>query len=492
MTQNTVRVRFAPSPTGYLHIGGARTAIYNWLYARHSGGKFLLRIEDTDRHRYVPDALNDIMASMRWLGLDWDEGPEAGGDYGPYFQSERLELYKKYAEQLVDRGLAYRCYCTPERLEALRKSQEEAKTTIGYDRHCLNMTEAERRRCEASGIRPVIRFKIPREGHTKVRDLVRGEMEFENSTIDDFVLLKSDGYPTYHLANIIDDHLMRISHVMRGDEWLVSTPRHVLLYKAFGWDPPEFAHLPVFLAPGGGKLSKRHGATSVREYRDKGILPEALFNFLLLLGWNPGTDQELFTAEEAVKAFSLERINASPVALSFEKLDWFNGVYIRNLTHEDLARRCLPYLAQAHLVPEPCPEERFRYLVSLMPLLQERLKSLPDITEAAGFFLAENIPAPAKEILIPKKMDQDQTLRVLEGAEQVLRGVDPEFKEAELERVLRELAVKLGLHDGQVFMPLRVAVSGKTATPGIFETLRALGKERVLKRVAAAKEVLRK
>ena len=297
MNENQVRVRFAPSPTGYLHIGGARTALYNWLFARHCGGRFLLRIEDTDRNRFVPDALADITASLRWLGIDWDEGPEAGGEYGPYFQSERLEHYREYAEQLLSEGKAYRCYCTPERLEELRKSQEAAKQPLGYDRYCCNLTEEQRRDLEKSGAKSVVRFKIPREGRTMVHDLLRGEMTFENSTIDDFVLLKSDGYPTYHLANIIDDHLMKISHVMRGDEWLVSTPRHVLLYQAFGWEPPQFAHLPVFLAPsGGGKLSKRHGATSVREYREKGYLPEALANFLLLLGWNPGTEQELFNS----------------------------------------------------------------------------------------------------------------------------------------------------------------------------------------------------
>jgi glutamyl-tRNA synthetase len=233
-TSNEVRVRFAPSPTGYLHIGGARTAIYNWLFARHCGGKFILRIEDTDRNRYVPDALQDIMASMRWLGMDWDEGPEVGGEYGSYFQSERLELYHKYAEQLVVEGKAYRCYCTSERLEQLRKEQEAAKTTVGYDRHCLHLTEEERREKEASGAKCVIRFKIPREGRTVFRDMVRGELSFENNTLDDLVLLKSDGYPTYHLANVIDDHSMKISHVMRGDEWIPSTPRHVLLYQAFG------------------------------------------------------------------------------------------------------------------------------------------------------------------------------------------------------------------------------------------------------------------
>ncbi len=486
-----VRVRFAPSPTGYLHIGGARTAIYNWLFARHTGGKFILRIEDTDRNRFVPDALQDIMASLRWLGIDWDEGPEAGGDYGSYFQSERLELYQKYAEELIREGKAYRCYCTSERLEQLRKEQEAAKGWVGYDRHCLNLTEQELQAGKESGVKSVIRFKIPRENRTVFRDLIRGELGFENSTLDDFVLLKSDGFPTYHLANVIDDHFMKISHVMRGDEWIPSTPRHVLLYQAFGWELPQYAHLPIFLAPGGGKLSKRHGATSVREYREKGYLPGALFNFLLLLGWNPGDDRELFTLQAAAEEFSMERINASPVALSFEKLDWFNGLYIRSLGPEELAGYCLPYLQQAGLLVDPCPEERFRYLVQVMPLVRERLKSIPEIVNLADFFFLEEIPAPQKALLIPKKMDLNQSLQALEGSVDVLRAVSSEFKETDLEEALRSLAAKLGLQDGQVFMPLRVAISGRTATPGIFETLHALGKERVLRRIQNAVEVLR-
>lgn len=491
MSQNEVRVRFAPSPTGYLHIGGARTALYNWLFARHCGGTFILRIEDTDRNRYVPDALSDIMASLRWMGIDWDEGPEVGGGYGSYFQSERLELYQKYAGQLVDEGKAYRCYCTSERLDQLRKEQETNKQWVGYDRYCMNMTDGERQEKEAAGAKSVIRFKIPREGRTLFQDMIRGELSFDNGILDDFVLLKSDGFPTYHLANVIDDHFMKISHVMRGDEWIPSTPRHVLLYQAFGWEPPQYAHLPIFLAPGGGKLSKRHGATSVREYREKGYLPEALFNFLLMLGWNPGTDRELFSLADAAKEFTMERINASPVALSFEKLDWFNGVYIRNLSPDDLAKHCLPYLQQAGLLPEPCPEERYRYLVQLMPLVRERLKSIPEITDLASYFLLEEIPAPVKELLIPRKMDANQSLQALEGAQEALKAVGSDFKETDLEKALRGTAEKLGVQDGQVFMPLRVAISGRTATPGIFETLHVLGKERVVIRVQNAIQILK-
>jgi glutamyl-tRNA synthetase len=491
MSDTEMRVRFAPSPTGYLHIGGARTAIYNWLLARHYGGKFLLRIEDTDRNRYVPDALTDIMTSLRWLGIDWDEGPEVGGDCGPYFQSERLDFYQKYAKQLVTEGKAYYCFCASERLEQLRKDQEANKQPVGYDRHCLQLTDKELRENAAAGLKSVIRFKIPDQGRTIIKDLLRGEAGFDNNTLDDFILLKSDGYPTYHLAHVIDDHLMKISHVMRGDEWITSTPRHILLYQALGWEPPKFAHLPIFLAPGGGKLSKRHGATSVREYCEKGYLPEALFNFLLLLGWNPGTEQEMFSLAEAAKVFTIERINVSSVAFSTEKLDWFNGMYIRSLSVEDLAKRCMPYLQQAGLLPDPCPAEHYQYLLQVIPLVRERMKSITEVAEVTNYFFLDEIPAPTKEFLIPKKMDQQQTSAVLEGAAKVLPEVSADFKEADMEAALRNLALELGLQDGQVFMPLRVAVTGRTATPGIFETMHVLGKERVMQRIGVAIGVLK-
>jgi glutamyl-tRNA synthetase len=491
MIQNQVRVRFAPSPTGYLHIGGMRTAIFDWLLARKTGGRFILRIEDTDRHRFVPDSLADIMASLRWLGIEWDEGPEKGGEYGPYLQSERLELYQRYAQKLIDEGKAYPCYCSAERLQELRQAQEKAKAKVGYDRRCRNLTATERAELEASGARKVIRFKTPLEGQTIVKDEIRGEMVFENSTLEDLILIKSDGFPTYHFANVVDDHHMQITHVLRGAEWIASTPIHVLLYQALGWEPAKFAHLSIFLAPDGkGKLSKRHGATSVKEYREQGYLPEALFNCLLFLGWNPGTAQELFTKEEAIEQFSLERVNASPVRFSFEKLLWFNGVYLRSLAPDDLARRCLPFLQSAGLLPEPCPPERLDYLVSLMPLVQERLKLLTDVVEWTDYFLKEQLPVPTKEALIPKKLDQAQTVRVLQAILAALSGVSDQFAATDLEPVLHALPEQLGLKMGEVFMPLRVAASGRTATPGMYEMLAALGKERVLKRVNAAIKVL--
>jgi len=490
MVQTGARVRFAPSPTGYLHIGGARTALYDWLLARKTGGQFILRIEDTDRNRYVPDAVDDIKASLRWLGLDWDEGPDVGGEVGPYFQSERWELYKRYAEELVAADKAYYCFCTPERLAALREEQEARKQPSGYDRYCRSLTPAEVEKLKADGTPYVIRFKTPLTGQTRAVDALRGEMVFDHATLDDFVLLKSDGFPTYHLACVIDDHLMKITHVIRGEEWIVSSPRHFLLYQAFGWEPPVFVHLPIFLSPDGkGKLSKRHGATGVREFREKGYLPEALINFLLLLGWHPAGDQELFTLEEAAEAFSLERINVSPVSFSLEKLDWFNGIYIRKLPPADLAARCLPFLQKDGLLPDPCPPEKMEYLIRLIPLVQERIKLLSEISAALSYFLQDEIAPPAKELLIVKKGTAEETAAILRAVTAALETV-PDFSEAALEETLRAVTASLNEKPGRVFMPVRVAVTGTTTTPGLFEVLAALGKERVLQRLRQAITVL--
>ncbi len=486
MNNKEVRVRFAPSPTGYLHIGGARTALYDWLLARKAGGTFILRIEDTDRNRFVPDAVEDIKNNLRWMGLDWDEGPKAGGEVGPYFQSERLGIYKEYSEKLVSEGKAYYCFCTPERLEEMRQNQERNNQPSGYDRHCRDLTPDQVQDYKAQGLKYVIRFKVPLQGKTEVKDELRGKMVFDHETLDDFVLLKSDGYPTYHLASVVDDHLMRISHVIRGEEWIVSTPRHFLLYEAFGWEPPAFIHLPIFLSPDGkGKLSKRHGATGVREYREKGYLPEALNNFLLLLGWHPAEDRELFTLEEAREAFSVERISTSPLSFSLDKLDWYNGVYIRKLPAEELAKRCLPFLQKEGLIPDPCPSQQFDYLIRIIPLVQERIKLLTDITKAVSYFFKEEIDPPAKEMLIPKKVTQEETAVILKEVLAKLKKVD-DFNEETLEKTLRGLASSLGQKPGRVFMPVRIAVTGESATPGLFETLATIGKPRVIQRLKQA------
>ena len=348
MTTPTVRVRFAPSPTGYLHVGGARTALYNWLFARHYGGRFILRIEDTDRTRYDADAIPDLLAGLRWLGLCWDEGPEVGGEYGPYYQSDRVHLYREHAQALVSAGKAYPCYCSPERLQQVREQQRAAKLPPGYDRHCRHLTRAQIADYEAQGIKPVIRLAVPSEGHTAFEDVLRGHISVDNRQLDDLVLLKSDGFPTYHLGVVVDDHLMAITHVMRGDEWLSSVPKHVLLYQAFGWEMPTLIHLPTILDPSGaGKLSKRKKKladgremlTFVHEFRQAGYLPEALVNFLALVGWSYDGQTEFFSRDALIRYFDIDKISKSPAAFSYDKLEYMNATYIRELGHNDLAGR---------------------------------------------------------------------------------------------------------------------------------------------------------
>jgi glutamyl-tRNA synthetase len=330
-TQHAVRVRIAPSPTGYFHVGSARTALFNWLFARHYGGKFIVRVEDTDRTRYHPEAVPDLIDSLRWLGLEWDEGPEVGGSFGPYYQSERLDLYQHYAGWLVQQDAAYKCYCSPERLASLREEQRDKKQDVGYDRHCRTLTAAQRAEVEARGITPVIRLKVPLEGQTVFHDVLYGTITVENHTLDDLVLLKSDGFPTYHLAVVVDDHLMEISHIMRGDEWLSSVPKHVLLYKAFAWPLPVYAHLPLILAPTGqGKLSKRHGGVEIREFRRQGYLSEAMVNYLARVGWSYDDKTEIFSQQELVRYFDLSGVNSSPARFSYERLESINGYYIRS------------------------------------------------------------------------------------------------------------------------------------------------------------------
>ncbi len=491
MQRTAVRVRFAPSPTGNLHIGGARTALYNWLFARHTGGKFILRIEDTDRSRFRPDALNDLLQGLRWLQLEWDEGPEVGGSYGPYIQSERLPLYQEYANRLLAKGAAYRCFCPPERLQALRESQRRRGEPPGYDRACRELTQRQIAEYEAQGASSVIRLRVPEEGQTTFRDLVRGDITVDNRGLDDLVLVKSDGYPTYHMASIVDDHLMEISHVLRGDEWIPSTPRHVLLYQAFDWDPPQFAHLPVILSPTGkGKLSKRKERgpggeeymVMVHEFQQAGYLPEAMVNFLALVGWSYDEVTEVFSREKAIAAFELERINKSPSVFSYDKLNWMNGVYIRQLAPEDLAGRLMPVLARRGMVADATTA------LEVAGLVQERITTLNDAPDLVDYAFAETLSYdPA--LLVQKKMSQEDTVRALEASRHTLAEV-PSFDPEVLESALRALAGTLGLKAGQLFGTIRVAVTGKTVAPPLFGTLRLVGRERVLARLRQAHELL--
>ena len=483
MTDKPVRVRIAPSPTGYFHVGSARTALFTWLFARRHGGSFVVRIEDTDRTRYNPEAVDDFATSLRWLGLDWDEGPEVGGAYGPYYQSERLELYQQHANWLVDRGHAYRCYCSPGRLEALREQQRKEKQQVGYDRHCRYLTAAQRAEYEAEGILPVVRLKVPQEGKTSFDDVLYGTITVENATLDDLVLLKSDGYPTYHLAVVVDDHLMEISHIMRADEWLPSVPKHVLLYEAFGWGMPVLAHLPLILRPTGkGKLSKRHGDVEIRDFRRKGYLPEAMINYLARLGWSYDDKTEIFDREELTRYFDLSGVNNSPARFSYERLEWMNGYYIRQLGAEDLAQRLVPFLIQAGFVVTA--DE----VVPIVPLIRERLKTLTDVVEWTDFFFKEHLDYDA-DLLLGKRMNAAESLHILRQARETLAAL-PEFEAETIELALRNLAADLGFKVGPLLGIIRVAVSGKTVAPPLFETLAILGRGRTLVRIEKGIEAL--
>ena len=478
-----VRVRYAPSPTGFPHVGNIRTALFNWLYARHTGGKFIVRIEDTDTARTVPGSLEAILDSLRWLGLDWDEGPEVGGDYGPYVQSQRLETYKKIAEKLIAEGFAYRCYCTSERLEAMRTEQTANKQTPGYDRHCRNLSAVERQKLEASGDSSVIRFKTPLDGRTIFQDMLRGEVAFENSTVDDFVLLKTDGFPVYHLANVIDDHLMDISHVLRAEEWLSSTPKHVMLYNALKFDPPQFAHMPLILGPDRSKLSKRHGAATLTEYRDQGYLQETMLNFLALLGWSLDDKNEIFSRQQLVDIFSLERVSRTAGIFNKEKLDWLNGMYIRTLPVDDLTARVLPFM-EKYLPPDVRRPLDINYVRQIMPLIRERIVTLKDAAAYADFFFLDNLEYDSVQ-LVGKKMTAEAVLTALKGAETELSALE-DFNPAVLEDTLRHLADELGIKTGELFNPLRVATTARDAAPPLFETMAVLGQARCLKRINAA------
>ena len=484
-----VRVRFAPSPTGHPQVGNIRTAMFDWLLARHTGGRFILRIEDTDVARTVPGALEAHMEGLRWLGLDWDEGPEVGGEYGPYFQSQRLDLYKAAATRLVKQGDAYYCYCSPERLEAMRQEQVARKKPPGYDRTCRNLSPQECARYEAAGIKPVVRFKVPPEGQTRFTDTIYGEVVFENSTIDDFIMLKSDGYPTYHLANVVDDHAMKISHVIRGEEWISSTPRHLLMYQALGYEPPQYVHTPLILGPDRAKLSKRHGAVSILEYREQGYLPETMFNFLVLIGWSLDDKTEIMTRQQLIDSFSLERIGKTGAVFNVDKLDWMNGVYIRGLTIDDFTQRAFTFLDKGLPAGIKRPLD-ISYVQRIMPLIQERTKKLTEVPGLTRFFFVEKLDYQP-ELLIAKNMTRQTTLTALEVSSQKLGRISV-FDENSLEVLLRPLAEELGFKAGQLFSVLRTAVTGETATPPLFQMMVVLGKERCLRRIDEAVEKLRK
>ena len=477
-----VRVRFAPSPTGLPHIGNIRTALFNWLFARHHGGKFVVRVEDTDQERLVPGASEAVLDALDWLDLRWDEGPRVEGPHGPYYQSQRLDVYRDTAEKLMAGGFAYRCFCPEERLEQLRKEQLRSKNRQGYDRRCRNLSAAERKSLEVPGGPSVVRFAMPVSGVTVLNDVIHGEVVWQNDLLDDFILLKSDGFPTYHLAVVTDDHLMNVTHVLRAEEWLPSTPRHLQIYQALEIEPPRFGHLPMILGPDRAKLSKRHGATAAEEYRDDGFLPEAMLNFMALLGWSLDDKTEVMDRRMLVQHFSLERINKSAAVFDLEKLVWMNGVYIRQLPVSDLAERILPFL-ERELPPSLLPVDR-EYLLRIVPLIRERIKLLADAAHLTSYFFEEELDYE-DGALVQKGMEARDVPPALEAARDEL-GRAGELQHEPLEQSLRAVSAAAGLKPRQFFGLLRVAVTGREVSPPLFETMEVLGKERVLSRIDAA------
>jgi glutamyl-tRNA synthetase len=469
------RVRFAPSPTGYLHVGGARTALFNWLYARRLGGTFVLRIEDTDVERSSADMVTGILDGLRWLGLDWDEGPEVGGPHAPYFQSERLERYRSAATQLVERGHGYYCYCSPERLRGERERAEKQGEAWQYDRACLSLSADRIAELEAAGAPRAIRFKVP-PGTTAFDDAVRGRIEFDTANIEDFVVQRSDGYPTYHLSVVVDDVDMAMTHVIRGDDHISNTPKHVLLFQAFGAPMPQFAHVPLILGSDKKRLSKRHGATSVTEYKRQGYLPEAMVNFLALLGWSPGEDRELMSTSEMVERFSLQGISGGNAVFDTEKLDWMNGQYIARLSVEDLARAVRPFLVDAGL-PLPTSDQ---YLHRLLELLRPRAKRLTDFVEMARPFLVDTVEY--EQEAIDKHLSAGDLGPHVAALVSVLRTVSP-FDEPHVEAAVRGSAAERGIKAGALIHATRVAMTGRTTSPGLFEVLVLLGRERTVERL---------
>ncbi|NIZ46401.1 glutamate--tRNA ligase [Entomospira nematocerorum] len=493
----SVRVRYAPSPTGYQHIGGARTALFNYFFARSQQGKFLLRVEDTDQERTFDLAMQDLYDTMNWLGIDWDEGPIKGGDKGPYIQSERKDLYQKMAHQLVEQGKAYYCYCTSGRLERIRKIQEQNGLPPGYDRHCRTLSDAEIAELQSSGVQPVIRLKTPLTGSVVVHDEILGDISREAKDINpDVILLKSDGMPTYHLANVIDDHLMEITHVLRAQEWVPSAPVHKLIYEAFGWQMPKLCHLPMVMGSDGQKLSKRHGATSVKDFIAKGYLSEAVINYISLLGWSYDDSREFFSKEDLEELFKLERINKAPAVFDYKKLDWFNGQYIRKLSQDELYERVLPFLERAVMARNADGEEyevspalfttkptveQLEIVKKALPIVQERITYLSEVGEMIRF-LFQRPKQYLLEDALPKKMDQSQVIEVLTSVQPIIKGFS-QLSDEENEQKIRELAEKMGLKINQILQPLRVAVTGSRVSPPLFPSIRLLGSEEVLFRI---------
>ncbi|MEF3280689.1 MAG: glutamate--tRNA ligase [Elusimicrobiota bacterium] len=491
MEYNKIRVRFAPSPTGHLHIGGARTALFNYLLAKKYNGVFVLRIEDTDELRSSAESMNSIFESLKWLGLDWDEGAMADGrekgDFGPYIQSKReaMGIYKKYVDYLLEKGYAYYCYCTVEELEEMRKKAQLEKRPPRYDGRCRNLSKEKIEQYKKEGRKPVIRFKMPDDGITKWNDLIHGELKFENRLLYDFIMIKASGYPTYNFACVIDDYLMGISHVIRGDDHISNTPLQINLYKAFGWKLPEFAHLSMILGPDGLRLSKRHGATSIGEYKRLGYLPQTLKNYLALLGWSTPDSQQIFEEGELEKKFDLSGCQKNPAVFDTTKLTWMNGEYIRKLSKEKLYELALPYLKEADINLQKAkvnPQD-------IVAIEQEKYKLLSDVPKLVDFFFKDDIDYDADSV--EKVFRKPEVRDILIGLKDLYSNMDG-FSEALIEEKTRAFSKEKGYKTSQVFHPLRVSVSGRACGPTLFRMMEYLGKEAVIKRINKSIELINK
>lgn len=503
-----IRTRFAPSPTGSLHVGGLRTALYNYLFAKHNKGNFILRIEDTDKTRFVEGSMEGLIDILNLMNLNYSEGVFTDkenkiiqkGNFKPYLQSERLSIYKKYINELIDKKYAYYCFCSSERLTEMRKKQQAAKIAPMYDGQCRELNNEKIQEMLAKKIPYVVRLKIPKDGFTEFKDLVYGKIRIENKTIDDQVIMKSDGYPTYHLASVVDDYLMKISHVIRGEEWLPSTPKHILLYKAFGWELPNFAHLPLLLNSDKSKLSKRQGDVATKNYLSKGYLPEALLNFVLLLGWNPKTEEEIFSLEEMIKRFNLSGVNKTGAIFNVEKLDWINGAYIRKMKIEKLTKLCIPYLIEAKIIKREDTEYRiqdtnelidFEYLKKVIKLEQDRMKKINEIGELINFIFVSELKYK-KDLLIWKKISFEEVNNNLKLAYGELEKIkENNFTKDNLEKILRNLMEEKNIKIGELLWPLRVALTGLEKSPSPFEVGEVLGRKKVLGRIEFALNLLR-
>ncbi|MBE0569960.1 MAG: glutamate--tRNA ligase [Ignavibacteriaceae bacterium] len=480
MNSITPRVRFAPSPTGYLHIGGLRTALYNFLFAKNKNGKLILRIEDTDRKRFVEGAVENLNDTLNWAGITFDEGPDIGGESGPYLQSERLQIYKELVEKLVAEQKAYYCFCTPERLEQLREEQQKLKLPQAkYDKHCLSLSKSEIDEKLNSNIPFVIRLNVKPDQKVFFNDVIRETVEFDTNNIDDQVLLKSDGFPTYHLANVVDDHLMEITDVIRGEEWLSSTPKHVILYDYFGWDKPGFAHLPLLLNPDKSKLSKRQGDVAVEDYREKGYLKEALINFVALLGWNFGDDKEFYEMDELIEKFSLERVHKAGAVFNLEKLNWLNYEHLRKKPDAEVLKMLRTEISKSEFSSNIYSDE---YLIKIIGAMKERVSFVKDyLTKSPYFFQA---PESYEEQNLKKRWLEDSAELLNKLKERFEALVNP--SKEDFEKALEEIAGQLNIIKGKFVHPLRIAVSGVGEGPGVYDILSVLGKEETISRINSA------